>query len=239
MKQLRLSRKSQQQILRVAGHMGALIPLALIIWDLNQGGLGADPIREVTLRTGKAAIVLLILSLAVTPFKIWFGLQQFHPLRRILGVYAAIYVALHLLIFVYLDYGLDFGLIYEAIFEKYYALVGFAAFLILLPLALTSTRRAMRKMGKSWTRLHRWVYLAGILAVLHYLLLVKNAYTSPLLYAGILAILLLTRVKPVKQAILRFRRDLEKKWAARKIGSEVKTFSTPPSSSRGAPMSEG
>jgi sulfoxide reductase heme-binding subunit YedZ len=235
MNRLPISRKSQQQILRVAAHIGALIPLALILWDLNQGQLGADPIREVTLRTGKAAIVLLMLSLAITPLKIWFGWQQFHPLRRIFGVYAAVYVAIHLLIFVYLDYGLDFGLIYEAIFEKYYALVGFAAFLILLPLAITSSRWAMRKMGKGWTRLHRWVYLAGILAVLHYLLLVKNAYTSPLLYAGILVILLLSRVKPVKQAILRLRRDLAKKRTARKMSSQTKTYVNPSSSSRGVP----
>jgi sulfoxide reductase heme-binding subunit YedZ len=100
-------------------------------------------------------------------------------------------------------------LISEALFEKRYALVGLGSFLILLPLAATSTRWAMRKMGKNWTKLHRWVYLAGILAVLHYILLVKNAYTSPFLYAVVLALLLLTRVKPVKQAILRFRRKLE------------------------------
>jgi sulfoxide reductase heme-binding subunit YedZ len=78
----------------------------------------------------------------------------------------------------------------------------------------------MRKLGKNWTRLHRWVYLAGILAVVHYLLLVKNAYTSPLIYAAILAVLLLTRIKPVKQAILRLRRRLEKRWSAR--GSKQK-----------------
>ncbi len=210
-----ISRKTQQRLLKLLAHIGALIPLLLIIWDFNQGQLGADPIREVTLRTGKAAITLLVLSLAVTPLKIWFGWKQIHPLRKILGLYAFLYVAIHLLIFVWLDYGLDLELILEATFEKQYALVGFVAFLILLPLAITSTRWAMRKMGKNWTRLHRWVYLAGILAVVHYLLLVKNAYSSPLIYAAILAVLLLTRIKPAKQAILRLRRRLEKRWSAR------------------------
>jgi sulfoxide reductase heme-binding subunit YedZ len=205
----RLSHKTQQRILKLLTHIGALIPLALLIWDYNLEQFGADPIREVTLRTGKAAITLLMLSLAITPLKIWFGWKQLHPLRKLLGLYAALYVGLHLLIFVWIDYGLDLALIYEALFEKRYALVGLGAFLILLPLAATSTRWAMRKMGKNWTRLHRWVYVAGILAVLHYILLVKNAYTSPLLYAAVLTILLLTRVKPVKQAILRFRRKLE------------------------------
>ena len=205
----RLSQKTRQRSLKLITHIGALLPLALLIWDFNQGQLGADPIREITLRTGKTAITLLVLSLAITPFKIWFGWKQLHPLRKLLGLYAFLYVVLHLLIFVGLDYGLDLELISEAIFEKPYALVGLSAFLILLPLAATSTRWAMRKMGKNWTRLHRWVYLAGVLAVLHYILLVKNAYTSPFLYGTILALLLLTRVKPVKQAILRYRRKLE------------------------------
>ncbi len=206
-----LSKKTKQRLLKLVAHVGALIPLALLIWDFNQGQFGADPIREVTLRTGKTAITLLLLSLAVTPLKIWFGWNQLHPLRKLLGLYAFLYVSLHLLIFVWLDYGLDLELIREALFEKWYALVGFAAFLILLPLAATSTRWAMRKLGKNWTRLHRWVYLAGILAVLHYFLLVKNAYTSPFLYGAILFLLLLTRVKPIKQAIIRLRRARAKK----------------------------
>lgn len=205
----RLSKKTQQRMLKLLTHIGALIPLALLIWDYNLEQFGPDPIREVTLRTGKAAITLLVLSLAVTPLKIWFDWKQLHPLRKLLGLYAFLYVVLHLLVFFWLDYALDPGLIIEAVFEKQYALVGLVSFLILLPLAATSTRWAMRKMGKNWTRLHRWVYLAGILAVLHYILLVKNAYTSPFLYALILTVLLLTRVKPVKQGIIRTRRKIE------------------------------
>ncbi len=206
----RFDRKTTQQLIRVAGHVGALIPLAILAWDFYTGAIGVDPIREMTLRTGKAAITLLVLSLAVTPLNIWLGWKQLFPLRRILGVYAFMYVAIHLSIFVWLDYGLNLNLIYEAIFEKPYALVGFLAFLILLPLAATSMRWAMKKMGKAWTRLHKWVYLAGILAVLHYLLLVKNAYTQPLFYAMILGVLLLSRIKPIRQAIIRRRRAWEK-----------------------------
>lgn len=211
-------------MLKLLTHVGALIPLALLIWDYNLEQFGADPIREVTLRTGKAAITLLVLSLAITPFKIWFGWKQIHPLRKILGLYAFLYVALHLTVFFWLDYELNLALISEALFEKRYALVGFASGLILLPLAVTSTRWAMRKMGKNWTRLHRWVYLAGILAVLHYILLVKNAYTLPLLYAVVLAILLITRLKPVKQAILRFRRKLEKKRARKSNDNKKQAY---------------
>jgi sulfoxide reductase heme-binding subunit YedZ len=220
----RLNKKTQQRLLKLLTHVGALIPLALLIWDYNLEQFGADPIREVTLRTGKAAITLLVLSLAITPFNIWFGWKQLHPLRKLLGLYAFLYVGLHLTVFFWLDYGLNLELISEALFEKRYALVGSAAFLILLPLAATSTRWAMRKMGRNWTRLHRWVYLAGILAVLHYVLLVKNAYTLPFLYAVVLALLLLTRVKPIKQAILRFRRKLKNKRAKQTIQNKKEAY---------------
>ena len=210
-----MDKKTLQRLLKLAVHIGALIPLALIIWDYTQGNLSADPIREITLRTGKTAIVLLMLSLAVTPAHIWFGWRQIIPLRRLLGLYAFLYVALHLTVFLWLDYMLDLQLIIEALFAKRYALIGLAAFLILLPLALTSTRASMRRLGKKWKTLHKWVYVAGVLAVLHYLFLVKNAYTEPLIFAALLAFLLLTRVKPVKLMILRWRQNVEN-WRVRR-----------------------
>ena len=211
----RIDKKTLQRILKLTVHVGALIPLALMIWDYTQGNLGAEPIREITLRTGKTAIVLLMLSLAVTPAHIWFGWKQIIPLRRLLGLYSFFYVALHLIIFLWLDYLLDPQLIAEALFAKWYALIGLAAFLILLPLAITSTRSAMRRLGKKWKTLHKWVYVAGILAVLHYFLLVKNSYTEPLIFAAVLGLLLLTRVKPVKQTILQWRRNVEN-WRVRR-----------------------
>jgi len=210
-----MDKKTLQRLLKLAVHIGALIPLALIIWDFTQGNLSADPIREITLRTGKTAIVLLMLSLAVTPAHIWFGWRQIIPLRRLLGLYAFLYVALHLTVFLWLDYMLDLQLIIEALFAKRYALIGLAAFLILLPLALTSTRASMRRLGKKWKTLHKWVYVAGVLAVLHYLFLVKNAYTEPLIFAALLAFLLLTRVKPIKLMILRWRQNVEN-WRVRR-----------------------
>ncbi len=208
---MKLERKQKNKLIRIAGHIGSLIPLALLVYDYYFGLLSADIIREITLRTGKAAIILLVLSLAITPLNILFGWKLLYPLRRIFGVYAFVYVAMHLTIFVYLDYGLSWPLIQEAIFEKRYALVGFAAFLILLPLALTSTRWAMKKMGKKWTSLHKWVYLAGILAVLHYVLLVKNDYTQPFTFAAVLLVLLVLRWGPIKQWVLRQRRQWNKR----------------------------
>lgn len=211
----RIDKKTLKRILKTAVHVGALIPLALMIWDYTQGNLGAEPIREITLRTGKTAIVLLMLALAVTPAHIWFGWKQIIPLRRLLGLYSFLYVALHLTIFLWLDYLLDPQLIVEALFAKRYALIGLVAFAILLPLAITSNRISMRKLGKTWKSLHKWVYLAGVLAVLHYFLLVKNSYTEPVIFGAILAFLLLTRVKPIKQTILHWRRSVEN-WRVRR-----------------------
>lgn len=205
---MKLNRKTTARLLTIVTHVGALLPLALLVWAFYQDQLGADPIREMTLRTGKTAIILLTLSLSCTPLNIWFGWKQLLPLRRPLGLYAFLYVSIHLLIFVWLDYGLSWTLIQEAIFEKWYALVGFSAFLLLLPLAVTSTKWAMRKLGKKWKSLHKWVYLAGFLAVLHYFLLVKNSYAQPILFGAILALLLLTRVTAVKRQIGSWRRRL-------------------------------
>ena len=211
----RPDKKTLQRLLKASVIIGSLIPLAVMVWDYYQGNLGAEPIREITLRTGKTAIVLLMLTLAITPAHIWFGWKQIIPLRRLLGLFSFLYVAIHLTIFLWLDYLLDPQLIIEAMFAKRYALVGLAAFLILLPLAVTSNRASMRKLGKKWKSLHKWVYVAGVLAVLHYFLLVKNSYTEPAIFAIILAVLLLTRVKPIKLTILHWRRSVEN-WRLRR-----------------------
>jgi sulfoxide reductase heme-binding subunit YedZ len=115
-------------------------------------------------------------------------------------------VSLHFLTFAVLDYGLNLSLIGHAMFEKRYALVGLAAGLLLVPLAITATRGWMRRLGKNWKRLHRLVYLVAMLAVLHWVFLVKSDTRLPLLYGAILALLLSVRTRPVKQAIAGLRR---------------------------------
>ncbi|MBE2201862.1 MAG: sulfoxide reductase heme-binding subunit YedZ [Anaerolinea sp.] len=208
---MKLNRQTTARLLMSVTHVGSLLPLVLLLWAIYQGQLGADPIREMTLRTGKTAIILLMLSLTCTPLNIWFGWKQALPLRKPLGLYAFLYVTIHLLIFVWVDYGFNWPLLQEALFAKRYALVGFTAFLILLPLAATSTKWAMRKLGKKWKSLHRWVYLAGILAVLHYFLLVKNTYAQPILFGSILALLLLSRIPVVKKQITSWRHKLRRR----------------------------
>jgi sulfoxide reductase heme-binding subunit YedZ len=195
---------------QIAVHFVSLIPLAWLIWDYFNNNLTANPIQAVTFRTGDAAIRLLVASLACTPINTIFGFNEALKVRRPLGLYAFMYAALHFFVFVGLDYGLDWALIYEAIFEKRYALVGLAAFLILLPLAATSTRWWMQKLGKNWKRLHRLVYVAAILAVIHYIWLVKSDIRTPLIYGAIVAASLLVRIPAVRKWLTTRRGQFEK-----------------------------
>ena len=187
--------------LRIGTHLLCLVPLAVLLWDFATDNLTVNPIQEATERTGKTALIILLLSLACTPARNLLGIRQVLPLRRPLGLYAFLYALLHFLIFLWLDYGLDLELIQEAIVEKRYVLVGFTAFLILLALAATSTKGWMRRLGKSWKKLHRLVYLAALLAVLHFVWLVKSDIREPLMYGAILGLLLLIRLPVVRKLI--------------------------------------
>ena len=186
-------------------HVGSLVPLALLIRDAITDNLTVNPIQDITFRTGKDALVLLVLSLACTPLNTVFGFREALRVRRALGLYAFLYVSLHFLIFIGLDYTFDLSLIREAIVEKRYALMGFAAFLTLLPLALTSTKRWQKRLGKTWRALHRWVYLAAILAVIHFIWLVKSDIREPLAYGTVVILLLVLRI-PVVRRVVNFKR---------------------------------
>jgi sulfoxide reductase heme-binding subunit YedZ len=194
--------------LQLIVHIGALAPLTLLIWDFTQDNLSFNPIQEITLRTGKVALVLLVMTLACTPLHTVLGWKRIPPLRKPLGLYAFLYAGLHFLIFVGLDYTFDLGLIGQAIIEKRYVLLGLAALLLLLPLAITSTRGWMRRLGKNWKRLHRLVYFAGVFAVVHYVWLVKSDIREPLMYGAGLAALLIVRLPPVRRAAIRLRHRL-------------------------------
>ena len=190
---------------QAAVHIAAWAPLMLLIFDWTRDNLTFNPIQALELRTGKYALVLLILSLACTPLNTIFGFRQALKVRRALGLYAFLYASIHFLIFIGLDYQFDLVLLEEAIFEKRYAFVGFAAGLILLTLAITSTRGWMRRLGKTWTRLHKFVYLAGILVIVHYVWLVKSDIRVPLLYGAVVLALLIVRIPYVRRVVSRFR----------------------------------
>ena len=185
--------------------IGGLIPLAQLAWGL-WAGRWVDPIAETTSRTGSAAILLLVLSLACTPVNTLLGWRFVLPARKPLGLYAFLYASLHLLNFIGMDYGFSLrAFLDDALLQKRFMIVGFAAFLILLPLAITSTKGWMKRLGRNWKRLHQLVYVAGIFAVLHYLWLVKIDITWPLIYGGILALLLVLRLPVVRQWIGKLR----------------------------------
>jgi sulfoxide reductase heme-binding subunit YedZ len=194
--------------LPLAAHVGSLLPLVSLTWKFFHDQLTANPIQYVTFRTGKAALILLILSLACTPMSTIFGLKQLIALRKPLGLYAFAYATLHFLTFVGLDYQFDPNLLQEAILKKRYALVGFAAFLTLLPMAITSTRSWMKRLGKNWKRLHRLVYLAGMLVIVHFVWLVKSDIREPLAYGAVIVLLLTMRFKVIKKTLLNLREKL-------------------------------
>ena len=188
-------RRGRFDYFKIAVHLAALVPLAALIFDAFTGRLGFEPIREITFRTGRDALVLLMLSLAVTPLNRFFGLRQGIRVRRALGVYAFVYASLHFLTFVGLDYGFNLERIVDGIIHKPFALVGFIAFLTLLPLAITSTNGWKSRLGRNWKRLHRLVYLSGILVIVHFTWAAKQDYSEPLTYGAVVAVLLLSRLR--------------------------------------------
>lgn len=199
-------RPSSKHRLELAVHLGALIPVAVFFVDQWLGRASPDLIRDLTLRTGFAALIFLLLSLSVTPVVSLSGLGALNPLRRWLGIYAFVYALIHLSIFVALDYGLDPALLADALLQKPYALAGLGAFMILLPLAATSTDAFQRRLKRNWKRLHRAVYLAAALVIVHFVWLVKPGVLDPWWYAGVLAVLLLLRVRPIRRWIAAWHR---------------------------------
>jgi len=194
--------------LPILTHIGALLPLARLIWNFFHDQLTANPIQYITFQTGKSALVLLVLALACTPLNTIFELKRVVGLRKTLGLYAFLYATLHFLTFVGLDYQFDPELLKEAIFKKRYALVGFAAFLTLLPLAITSTKGWMRRLGKNWKRLHRLIYLAALLVIIHFVWLVKSDIREPLAYGAVVLLLLALRLKTIRRALVTLRERL-------------------------------
>lgn len=189
-------------------HPAALAPLALLVWDALTGGLTVNPIQDLTQRTGYTAVILLILSLGCTPLSTVSGWKRIVALRRPLGLYGFLYATLHMLVFAALDFGLNLTLIIQEIAEKRYILVGTLALLILLPLALTSTKGWQRRLGRNWKRLHRLAYLAAPLALVHYAWAQKSDIRQPLLLGAAVALLLVLRFPPLRRRVETWRRTV-------------------------------
>jgi sulfoxide reductase heme-binding subunit YedZ len=189
-----------RRLVKPAVFVGALGPLVVLLLDTAAGDLGANPVETVTHRTGFTALTLLMITLAVTPLRRMSGIGALATLRRPIGLFAFFYATLHFLTYAvdqtYLSgLGVSPAAIVEDVVERPYITVGLTAFVLLIPLAVTSTKRWIKRLGaKRWQRVHRLVYVAAILGVLHFLWLVKADLFQPLVFAAVLAVLLGARL---------------------------------------------
>ena len=198
--------------LRIGVHVVGLFPLLQLTYLWLMDSLTVNPIQFVEQHLGRAAVTMLVLSLAVTPVVSLTGWRPLIRHRRTLGLYAFLYFALHLFTFVVLDYGLDWNEILRLTTEKPFIIVGLLAGLILLALAATSFKFWMKQLGKNWKRLHKLVYLASVLVILHYAWAVKGSLTNlsgdilrPLLMGLLVLLLLILRIPPVKRWAISLR----------------------------------
>ncbi len=171
-----------------------LLPLGMLVWQAAFHDLGANPVESLLHRTGDWTLRFLLIVLAVTPLRRLTGWNELQQSRRMLGLFAFFYATLHFSVYAFLDLGLDWGFLAEDIAKRPYITVGFTAWVLLVPLALTSTRGMMRRLGRRWKQLHRVIYIIGPLGVVHYYWLVKADVREPLVYGSILVVLLTLRL---------------------------------------------
>jgi sulfoxide reductase heme-binding subunit YedZ len=223
--------------LQVVVHVGGWFPLAQLVFLYITHRMSINPIQEIEQRTGLAAVLFLVLSLVCTPLNTLFGWREAIKRRRALGLYAFLYTCLHVGIFVALDYGFNWAVIADLIVNKLYLVVGALAFLLLIPLALTSFKSSMKKLGMNWIRLHRVVYLIAPLVVLHYawskkgdLFHLRGDILKPFYYGLIVIILLGLRLPFVRRGASLVRTRLQA--AVRRIFSKS---TRPPQKKPGPP----
>ena len=187
------ARATRRRLIRIALYVGGAVPAAWTFYLGVSDKLGADPMKTLEQDLGLWALRFLIAGLAITPLRQTFGVNLL-PYRRAIGLLAFFYAVLHVLTYLWLDQRLNLGAIWADIVKRPYITVGMVSFLILVPLAITSHNAMMRRLGgRAWQRLHRLVYLAAAAAALHLLLLVKSWTAEPLIYSGLVFLLLAYR----------------------------------------------
>jgi methionine sulfoxide reductase heme-binding subunit len=202
--------------LQIIVHIAGWTPLAWIIYNFFTNTLTANPIQAIEQQTGIHALTFLLFSLACTPLASILGWKELLQRRKALGNYGFMYAAIHVTTFVGLDYGFNFRSILRDVGTKWYIIIGLTAFLLLLPLAITSFKYWMKRLGKDWKRLHKLVYIISPLVALHFLLSVKgdlfrlqgNIF-QPVLYGSIALILLILRISTIKKALIATRTRLQ------------------------------
>ena len=198
--------------LQIAMHLYAWSAMILLVFDFAMGNVSPNPIQDLEQRTGRHALVLLVLSLLCTPLNTIFKWSEPLKRRRALGLYAFMYATIHVIIFMDLDFGLAWSLIIHTVIQKWYILFGMTAFLMLIPLAITSFDVWKVRIGKNWKRLHQIIYFIAPIAVLHYAISKKGDIfrlqgdiVRPLIYALVVIILLILRLPFIRRFLASFR----------------------------------
>ena len=183
------------RLTKIAIFLAALVPLARLVWKAFHDGLGANPIEVITHSTGDWTLRFILITLSITPLRRITRQYWLIGVRRMVGLFAFFYGSLHFLTYIWLDKFFDVHEMLKDVAKRRFITVGFSAFVLLIPLAVTSTQGWIRRLGgKNWQRLHRLIYFTGILAVIHYTWLVKADLHKPIEYGVVLAILLAYRV---------------------------------------------
>ena len=173
----------------------SLVPLALLVWNTLHNNLGANPVEALQHSTGDWTLRFLVFTLCITPFRKMFNLPELIRFRRMLGLFAFFYVCLHFFTYLGPDQNFSLSSMLKDVVKRPFITLGFVAFVLLIPLALTSTARMIRRLGgKRWQQLHRLIYLCAILGAIHYYWLVKSDVRKPLFYGVLVALLLLWRI---------------------------------------------
>jgi len=187
-------KRRRVRILKLAVWVGGLAPLVWLVFRGRTDDLGANPIEEITHRTGDWSLRILLAALAVTPIRRLTGWSDIIQVRRVVGLFAFFWVCLHFLTYIVLDQFFGWSYIVEDVLDRPYITAGFIGFVLLIPLAVTSTKGWIRRLGRRWAKLHKLAYVVGMLGVIHYLWITRADDRAPLVYGAILVVLLAARL---------------------------------------------
>jgi len=172
----------------------SLIPFLIIIYKIFFNQLGPEPVKEITHHTGEWTLIFIIITLAMSPLKKITKLNIWISFRRMLGLFVFFYATIHLMTYIFIDYRFDWQQIYNDVLKKKYIFIGFSAWLLLIPLAATSSQKMTKLLKQNWKKLHRLIYVIAIFGALHYIWLSKTIFFKPLIFAIIILILLMFRL---------------------------------------------
>ena len=177
------------------------IPFLLILYKIYFNKLGPEPVKEITHFTGEWTLIFICLTLSMTPLKRLTNLTMWVSFRRMLGLFVFFYASLHLLTYIAIDYRFNWQPILDDVFKKKYIFIGFSAWLLLIPLAITSSQKMIKLLKNNWKRLHRLIYIIALFGSLHYIWLSKTIFFKPLVYLVIILVLLALRIKIKKRNV--------------------------------------